>query len=589
MPPAATELAPLVCVLRPPGVDAGACLAALAAAGVIEPLVLDVGWPGGWAAARNEALDRARQHELLGLVDADVVVAPAWLAAAGELDPSCAVIGGPVTAAGRGPGGIDAVAHAQVLGLSDGDRPLSGNVLLRTAALRAIGGFAPTTGHPASVDGLADWQLALESLAAAGWSARSDQRMAATRDLSSLTAATLLRRRLRTGARSAALNPRDRAARPGIAAARAAASAAGRLVRGDGAGALDRLAWSSAQLGSAAGPWLAHSELQPDVARTPWRPSVAAPLPSPLRARAARLRRPHRHAGLVLLYHRVCELPDDPLGVSVTPEHFAAQMELLARAFRPASLAAVAAGTAGPDAVAVTFDDGYVDNLVNALPILERTGVPATLFASTGQIASGEGYWWDTVERSVAKALAGGDPGPLTLELPTGNRSWRPTPGSPQAPLLTQLHAALRPLPADQVADAVKTVRAWAGDAGPPPERDRPMTVAELQQLAAAGPFDVQAHGRHHLSLAFTDPATRLEELRGSADDLERWLGARPTQFAYPFGVPGVDVDDATRQAARDAGFTLAVVNAAQRGKRDPFAVGRLGVPDEPAPAILRR
>lgn len=588
MPPSPTEYSLLVCVLTPAGADPAASLAALHAAGVTDPLVVELAQPGGWAAARNAALDRAQDTELLGLIDAGVCVEPTWLQALGALDGGCGAVGGPVTAAGHAPAGLDAQAHAQVLGLSDSERPVSGNAVLRTDALRAIGGFAPTTGHPASADGLADWQLALEALDAAGWTVAADDRMAAVRDLSSLSAGLLLRRRLHTGARSAMLNPDTRASHPALGAMRTAAAAGGRLLRGDRAGALDRLAWASAQGGTAAGPWLAHGELQPDVARTTWRPSVAAPLPSPLRARTARLRRPHRQSGFVLLYHRVCALPDDLLGVAVTPENFAAQMALLAREFRPAPLAEVVAGTAGAHAVAVTFDDGYVDNLVHALPILQRTGVPATLFASTGHIASGDGYWWDTVQRAVTSALAGGDRGALTLELPTGRRTWRPSADTPQAALLEQLHAALRPLSAAQVAGAVTAIRAWAGDSGPPPERDRPMTVEELRTLAAAGPFDVQAHGRHHLSMAFMDSATRAEEMTGSADDLEQWLGTRPTQFAYPFGVPGVDVDDASRRDAQAAGFTLAVINAPQHSDQDPFAVPRLGVPDLPGDAFAR-
>lgn len=587
MPPSPTEPSLLVCVLTPPGADPEPSVAALREAGVAEPVVVPLPRRGAWAAARNAALELAREHELLGLVDAGVQTGPAWPAAVRAMDAACGAIGGPVTAAGNVPGAVDPTAHAQVLGLGDGERPVSGNAVLRTAALRAVGGFSPNAGHPASVDGLADWQLALEALAHAGWAVETDERMAAVRDLSGVSAGALLRRRLHTAARSAMLNP---AGRPTQArAGRSAGAASARLLRGDLPGAVDRLAWSAAGLGGALGPWLAHRELQPDVDRTPWRPSVAAPLPSPGRARVARLRRPARHGARVLLYHRVCELADDPLGVAVTPEHFAEQMELLARAFRPATLAEVASGRAGPDAVAVTFDDGYADNLRHALPILERTGIPATLFASTGHIASGDGFWWDTVQRSVRAALEASDRGTLTLGLPSGSRAWRPAPDAPEQPLLEQLHAALRPLPAQEVAEAVDAIRSWAGDAGPPPDRDRPLTVDELRTLAAAGPFDVQAHGRSHLSLAFMDDATRAAELRGSADDLEHWLGSRPNQFAYPFGVPGVDVDVATRRAAKAAGYALAVVNAPQREHRDPFAIGRLGVPDEPAPAILRR
>jgi peptidoglycan/xylan/chitin deacetylase (PgdA/CDA1 family) len=57
---------------------------------------------------------------------------------------------------------------------------------------------------------------------------------------------------------------------------------------------------------------------------------------------------------------------------------------------------ALAEGSPLPEAgVVVTFDDGYVDNLRNALPILERLRVPATLFVATGPVESQRPFWWD--------------------------------------------------------------------------------------------------------------------------------------------------------------------------------------------------
>jgi hypothetical protein len=78
--------------------------------------------------------------------------------------------------------------------------------------------------------------------------------------------------------------------------------------------------------------------------------------------------------------------------------------------------------------------------------------------------------------------------------------------------------------------------------------------------------------------------------LRGSADDLETWLGARPTVFSYPFGVPGVDVDEATKVAARAAGYVGATVNAPGlvRAGTDPYALPRLAVPDVDGAAFSR-
>ncbi|HMJ34318.1 MAG TPA: polysaccharide deacetylase family protein [Baekduia sp.] len=262
------------------------------------------------------------------------------------------------------------------------------------------------------------------------------------------------------------------------------------------------------------------------------------------------------------------------------------------------SLEAVVRGEAGDHAVALTFDDGYHDNLLHALPALTSAGVPATLFCSTGHVATGEAFWWD----AVTAALSAGGAGILELDLPEGRRAWAPRDDAHRAAVRAHAHAALRTRDRETIATALAQLDAWAtatapaprrspaAAAGPPPERDRPMTVAELRALAAAGPFSVQAHGRTHRSLAHAPAAARDDELRGSADDLEAWLGARPTAFSYPFGVPGVDVDEATREAARAAGYAYATVNAPGlvRPGTDRYALPRLAVGDLDGGAFAR-
>jgi peptidoglycan/xylan/chitin deacetylase (PgdA/CDA1 family) len=83
-------------------------------------------------------------------------------------------------------------------------------------------------------------------------------------------------------------------------------------------------------------------------------------------------------ASRILTYHSIGQRRYE---MNVTPEAFAGQMAWLAAHHPVISLEAAAAGETG---VALTFDDGYRDNLVNALPILERHGFPATLFVVSG-------------------------------------------------------------------------------------------------------------------------------------------------------------------------------------------------------------
>ncbi len=103
--------------------------------------------------------------------------------------------------------------------------------------------------------------------------------------------------------------------------------------------------------------------------------------------------RPMRMDGLrVLLYHKVNDADCKPGSVSTAL--FAEHMALVeADGYRPVALDDVLAHLGSgaplpPRATLITFDDGYVDNLVGAAPVLQRHGFPAVLFVSVGSIGS---------------------------------------------------------------------------------------------------------------------------------------------------------------------------------------------------------
>jgi peptidoglycan/xylan/chitin deacetylase (PgdA/CDA1 family) len=593
-----------------PGADGAAAVASLHGAGIQDALTVALERPGAWAAARNRALDLAAESDIMVLAEHDVVVDSGWGAAVRDAfaDARVGVAGGPLRASGA-PAWLEVEGHAEVLGLHDGDPQRTGpfpggNVAFRVAALRGVGGFFPARGHEAARDTVGEDRRAQRELQDVGWKIAGVPEMSAARDLSALRPTELLRRRAQTGARAAILGATNRQA--GVAlATRAAASATANLLLCRRDAAIDRAAWAAAGAGAVLGPALAHAGLQPDRASTTLRADIPPPAPrrprtstslsnrrrGTIRSRTARSSRPSTVGGgaavhgAILLYHRVADIGPDPLGLAVTPERFAQQLEALAAGWTPAPLEAVIAGDAGPHAVAITFDDGYHDNLVNALPALVAANVPATLFASTSHIATGVGYWWDGVEATLADANAHSG-AILTLELPEGTRAWAPRTQAQRAAVRAHVHAALRTRDRATIAGALAQLRAWAGQDGAtqPPDRDRPLTPDELVTLASAGPFTVQAHGRTHISLAHAPAPVRAGELTGSAEDLASWLGEaeRPRIFSYPFGVPGVDVDHATKTAVRAAGYTHATVNAPGLvgPKTDPYALPRLAVPD---------
>ena len=529
----------------------GRCLEALRAEGV-KPLVLPVPYGRGLAQVRNAAL-AATTADVLAFVEDDVAVQPGWFAAlqdawaAAPDDRGC--VGGPIAARFDGPRPqwlSDSLLG--VLGVGTGEQTFhGGNVSFRTEALRGVEGFWPAKGRADLHDWFCEEHHAQQQLTAAGWTHSCEPGMAAARiiDPGRLRRRSVLMLRVHYGARSALIGEQ----RPrGVAAKVAASSVAGTAVaavRGDVARATERAARVAENAGVLVAPLIAHRDLQPSVAHTPFRHSVppAQPLFSIPRMRKA------ESGAVVLLYHRV-----DDGESSVTPTNFAAQIEMLVSRYTPAPLEAIACGDAGPDAFAVTFDDGYAETMRRAMPVLTRAGVPATIFISTDHVASQRSFWWDEVRRLLDRARDR----PVRLTIDGDTRAWARA-GAAEKHVVSWL----QPKAPELIDEGLAELRAWAHDDPTVPEDERPLTVDELRALSASSLIDVGAHTRTHANLRYVDPERLIDELSGSRADLEQWLDiASPHGLAYPFGIPGADVDADTRCAAKSAGYRYAVLNS---------------------------
>src|SRR4051794_18585312 len=108
---------------------------------------------------------------------------------------------------------------------------------------------------------------------------------------------------------------------------------------------------------------------------------------------------------VILMYHRVAHVRLDPWSIAVDPRNFEEQMEFVKRHRSAMSMdefvQRLSAGALPENAVAITLDDGYRDNLINAKPVLTRYGLPACLFLTTGYVDSGEPFWWDELAAMI--------------------------------------------------------------------------------------------------------------------------------------------------------------------------------------------
>jgi len=230
----------------------------------------------------------------------------------------------------------------------------------------------------------------------------------------------------------------------------------------------------------------------------------------------------------------------------------------------------------------VTFDDGYVDNLTTASPILRQAGVPATFFICTGALGDVRGFWWDRVATAIAAADNAAPAFELTEEISfTGDLS------SPEARRLTTLEIAERlrsmhPSQRDRVVAELERVL-LAGTSGSR-ESCPVLDEAGVRELGSQAFAQLGAHTHSHPRLSVLTREEQLDEINRGAALLQKITGTRPRFVAYPYGsVYDYNEDSylAASAAALDAGF----VN--HPGPFDPvhqpYRVPRYYVPPLPA------
>jgi peptidoglycan/xylan/chitin deacetylase (PgdA/CDA1 family) len=274
---------------------------------------------------------------------------------------------------------------------------------------------------------------------------------------------------------------------------------------------------------------------------------------SSLRARAEKLLSRAGASAAILMYHRVAEEVHDPWDLCVSPRRFAEQMEFLQKAADCVDLLDVQgskpARRSGRVRIALTFDDGYRDNLTRALPLLERYGIPATVFVVSGTIGQRREFWWDALERCLLRPRR--LPERLELDVAGVQRrfwlgdsessdpAWRAddesAPG-PRESVFVELWKALVGLDTERQDQVLVALTEWAGvDPEPPPER-RPMTSEELAQLAAHPLIRVGCHTLSHRSLPSLSAREKEREIATARSALEARTGGPIEVFSYPYG-----------------------------------------------------
>ena len=277
------------------------------------------------------------------------------------------------------------------------------------------------------------------------------------------------------------------------------------------------------------------------------------------------------------MYHRIADPELDPWNLCVSPENFAQHLETLSQGYEFIKLSEVPACENLKNKAVITFDDGYLDNLRVAKPILEKYSVPATLFVTTQYIGGEREFWWDELEQLIL--MPGELPQSLhfnigsvecrfefreyhhySVRMAVDHRDWKVTyDGSPPP---TERHALFLKLweklqcSSDASRRSVITyLFDWAGREPIVRPTHRPMKQLELAQTMAGGLIEIGSHCVTHGSLIRMGTCEQSSEINESKKVLQSILDSSIKSLAYPHGEYNREICELTR----NAGYECAV------------------------------
>jgi len=255
----------------------------------------------------------------------------------------------------------------------------------------------------------------------------------------------------------------------------------------------------------------------------------------------------------ILIYHRVFDEPDFMQPGEVDKKNFTWQMGLIEKYFNvlslPDAIERMEKGMLPPRAVCITFDDGYADNYLNALPILKKKQLTATFFIASGYLNGG--IMWND---SIIETLRNYTGKQLDLsDINLGHYSTRTNKEKSQAASkIIQKIKHLTPQKRQSITDYLcDTYINNLPD-------DLMLTNEQLLMLHQSN-MEIGGHTVTHPIMSKTPFVQLQQEITNNKQTLESLLNTPIHFFAYPNGKPGQDYFPEQVQLIKDNGFKAAV------------------------------
>lgn len=226
--------------------------------------------------------------------------------------------------------------------------------------------------------------------------------------------------------------------------------------------------------------------------------------------------------------------------------------------------------------LAITFDDGYVDNYLYARQLAHDYCIPMTIYLVPGYIESGQRFWWfegESMSRQARVQQAG-----------LAGHTFDMTRNDERAAVAQLIDQRARFARSVQEREEFLCTARQALDVPVVSEtQDRdwerlPMNWEQVLEMEREGWISFGAHTMHHPILSYvSDPDEMRNEICQCKEVLEQRLGHPVRTFAYPIGQMQ-HIDTTVVQAVRDAGYAWALTTAygINTSASDPYRLSRV-------------
>ena len=282
--------------------------------------------------------------------------------------------------------------------------------------------------------------------------------------------------------------------------------------------------------------------------------------------------------GVILMYHRINTAVSDTWQLCVSPEIFEEQMKVL-KNFHVISMRQLVkdinSNNIQPHSVAITFDDGYLDNYINAKSILEKHRYPATFFITNASQQTNIEYWWDQLEHLLLENIH--LPGEIKITLRGASYSWSlndswkkiiseeemkdfaswlpwQTPPSTQHALFIYLSEWIKALSYTEQLNVLEQLQHQCGKEFHVRDEYRIMNTEQLKQLSNGESFEIGGHSAWHTALGKFNADVQYNAIHENKNYLESVTGKGVSGYCYAHG----SYNETSLRLLKDASFSYA-------------------------------